>query len=80
MQYFQIKLHFSTKDQSHMYVLAGFCGMFTQLVLLRLLLVYMGKRNMLLVGAASQSLLQILSMFRAEWRFPPASYSHLMAA
>lgn len=56
MQYFQIKLNFSTKDQSHMFVLAGLCGMFTQLVLLRLLLRYVGKRNMLLVGKTSSCL------------------------
>ena len=43
MQYFQIKLNFGTKDQSHMFVLAGLCGMFTQLVILRLLLRYVGK-------------------------------------
>lgn len=50
MQYFQIKLNFGVKDQSHMFVLAGLCGMFTQLILLRLLLMFCGKRNMLLVG------------------------------
>ena len=52
MQYFQIKLNFGTKDQSHMFVLAGLCGMFTQLVILRLLLRYVGKARMLLVGEA----------------------------
>lgn len=50
MQYFQIKLNFGTKDQSHMFFLAGLCGMFTQLVLLRLLLRYIGKARMLLIG------------------------------
>ena len=52
MQYFQIKLNFGTKDQSHMFVLAGLCGMFTQLVILRLLLRYVGKARMLLIGEA----------------------------
>lgn len=55
MQYFQIKLNFGIRDQSHMFVLAGLCGMFTQLVLLRLLLRYLGKRNLLLVGRPSIS-------------------------
>ena len=50
MQYFQIKLNFSIKDQSHMFVLAGLCGMFTQLVLLRVLLRFISKRDLLLVG------------------------------
>ena len=53
MQYFQIKLNFGIKDMSHMFVLAGLCGMFTQLVLLRLILRYMGKRNMLLIGEST---------------------------
>ena len=35
-----------------MFVLAGLCGMFTQLVLLRLLVRYVGKSRMLLVGTA----------------------------
>ena len=50
MQYFQIKLNFDTRDQSHMFVLSGICGMFTQLVILRVLLKYAGKSGMLLIG------------------------------
>ncbi len=56
MQYFQIKLNFSIKDQSHMFVLAGICGMFTQLILLRLLLRYISKRDLLLVGVSSSQI------------------------
>lgn len=53
MQYFQITLHFSSVDQAHMFVLAGLCGTFTQLVILRVLLKFVGKHRMLLIGESS---------------------------
>ena len=52
MQYFQIKLNFDTRDQSHMFFLAGICGMVVQLIVLRLLLRCAGKMGMLLIGEA----------------------------
>jgi DHA1 family tetracycline resistance protein-like MFS transporter len=70
MQYFQIKLGFQAKDQSNMFVLAGLCGMFTQLVLLRLLVRYVGKSRMLLIGL-SASLIQQVCM-TLVWNKPTA--------
>lgn len=63
MQYFQIKLNFGTQDQAHMFVLAGLCGMFTQLVILRLLLRFVGKSRMLLFGLAASFAQQTLLVF-----------------
>ena len=80
MQYFQIKLNFSIKDQSHMFVLAGLCGMFTQLVLLRLLLRYISKRDLLLVGRIR--ILQptkIPYKFGVEVHYKPVGWSFLPA-
>ncbi|KAK9805583.1 hypothetical protein WJX72_006405 [[Myrmecia] bisecta] len=63
IQFFQIKLGFTTQDQAMVFIVYGGCGLLVNTILLRFLLLYLGETRVLVFGLLSSTVAQTVLAF-----------------
>ncbi|KAK9805503.1 hypothetical protein WJX72_001711 [[Myrmecia] bisecta] len=66
IQFFQIKLGFTTQDQAMVFIVYGGCGLVINTVLLRYLLLCLGETRVLIFGLVSSVVTQLVLAFAAN--------------
>lgn len=69
VQYLQLTLGFTTKDQGALFVVLGSCNLVVQIVVLPMLVPLLGERNLLILGLAVSVVEQgLLAVAAAKWQ------------